>query len=260
MNMGLLHVWAGALAAGTLSVGTLGCSSQSGASSGPGGSSATGGGSEEGGAMSSGSSSSGTTGAAGGDAGSSAADDAQAASDDASSVSSDASSDAATTTDAPALPSPDGGALIDNDRFWKDTTGTPLYSQGGGVLQVGSTYYTWYGVKYGGAPTCALQTPQRARIAKLPSRESPSTPRRIWPPGSSRTRSRSATPAPGSDAWASSTTRLRRSTSSWHKGRRRPLLRHQRLARRHFHVQQRPDELARYRQRRNGRSDDIPGR
>jgi hypothetical protein len=41
-----------------------------------------------------------------------------------------------------------------NDRFWKDTSGTPIYSQGGGVLQVGSTYY-WYGVKYAGAVTYA---------------------------------------------------------------------------------------------------------
>lgn len=43
---------------------------------------------------------------------------------------------------------------IINDRFWKDSSGTPIYSQGGGVLQVGDTYY-WYGVKYGGAPTYA---------------------------------------------------------------------------------------------------------
>ena len=43
-----------------------------------------------------------------------------------------------------------GGATIINDRFWQDTSGTPIYSQGGGVLQVGDTYY-WYGVKYAGA-------------------------------------------------------------------------------------------------------------
>jgi hypothetical protein len=42
--------------------------------------------------------------------------------------------------------------LIQNDRFWKDTAGNPIYSQGGGVIQVGDTYY-WYGVKYNGAPT-----------------------------------------------------------------------------------------------------------
>jgi hypothetical protein len=46
------------------------------------------------------------------------------------------------------------GAAIVNDRFWKDTSGTPIYSQGGGLLQVGDTYY-WYGVKYGGAVTYA---------------------------------------------------------------------------------------------------------
>jgi hypothetical protein len=34
--------------------------------------------------------------------------------------------------------------------FWKDTAGNFIYSQGGGVLRVGDTYY-WYGVKYGGA-------------------------------------------------------------------------------------------------------------
>lgn len=45
---------------------------------------------------------------------------------------------------------------IENDRFWLDTSGTPIYSQGGGVLQVGDTYY-WYGVKYGGAPTYAAK-------------------------------------------------------------------------------------------------------
>ncbi|WP_433934199.1 family 43 glycosylhydrolase [Sorangium cellulosum] len=43
-----------------------------------------------------------------------------------------------------------GGATIFNDTFWKDTSGTPIYSQGGGVLQVGDTYY-WYGVQYRGA-------------------------------------------------------------------------------------------------------------
>ncbi|MET7283670.1 family 43 glycosylhydrolase [Kribbella sp. NPDC005582] len=41
-------------------------------------------------------------------------------------------------------------ATIQNDVFWKDTSGNPIYSQGGGVLKVGSTYY-WYGVKYNGA-------------------------------------------------------------------------------------------------------------
>lgn len=44
---------------------------------------------------------------------------------------------------------PVGGQTIINDRFWKDSAGTPIYSQGGGVLQVADTYY-WYGVKYAG--------------------------------------------------------------------------------------------------------------
>ncbi len=43
---------------------------------------------------------------------------------------------------------------IQNDEFWKDTDGNFIYSQGGGVLQVGDTYY-WYGVKYNGAVTYA---------------------------------------------------------------------------------------------------------
>ena len=43
---------------------------------------------------------------------------------------------------------------IQNDVFWKDTGGNFIYSQGGGVLQVGDTYY-WYGVKYNGAVTYA---------------------------------------------------------------------------------------------------------
>ena len=46
------------------------------------------------------------------------------------------------------------GALIHNDTFWKDSSGTPIYSQGGGVLKVGDTYY-WYGVKYNGAVSYA---------------------------------------------------------------------------------------------------------
>jgi hypothetical protein len=44
--------------------------------------------------------------------------------------------------------------VIINDRFWRDTAGAPIYSQGGGVLQVGDTFY-WYGVRYGGAVTYA---------------------------------------------------------------------------------------------------------
>jgi hypothetical protein len=48
-----------------------------------------------------------------------------------------------------------GAATIVNDTFWKDTSGTPIYSQGGGVLQVGDTYY-WYGVRYRGAPAYVI--------------------------------------------------------------------------------------------------------
>ena len=47
-----------------------------------------------------------------------------------------------------------GGAVIKNDVFWKDTAGSLMYSQGGGVLRAGNTYY-WYGVNYGGAATYA---------------------------------------------------------------------------------------------------------
>ena len=36
---------------------------------------------------------------------------------------------------------------IRNDRFWTDTRGVPIASQGGGILKVGPRYY-WYGVKY----------------------------------------------------------------------------------------------------------------
>ena len=46
------------------------------------------------------------------------------------------------------------GALIRNDVFWKDTAGNNIYSQGGGVLTVGNTYY-WYGVNYAGAASYA---------------------------------------------------------------------------------------------------------
>ena len=49
------------------------------------------------------------------------------------------------------------GALIHNDTFWKDTSGTPIYSQGGGVFTFNGTYY-WYGVKYNGAVSYAANT------------------------------------------------------------------------------------------------------
>jgi hypothetical protein len=43
-------------------------------------------------------------------------------------------------------------SVVQNDAFWKDTSGNPIYSQGGHVLKVGSTYY-WYGTKFNGAVT-----------------------------------------------------------------------------------------------------------
>ncbi|MBQ3426953.1 MAG: hypothetical protein IJH37_07405 [Clostridia bacterium] len=41
----------------------------------------------------------------------------------------------------------DDKQLITNDRFYKDTDGNNLYSQGGGIFKLGDTYY-WYGVRY----------------------------------------------------------------------------------------------------------------
>lgn len=45
-------------------------------------------------------------------------------------------------------------AVITNDAFAKDTSGNPIYAQGGGVFKFGSKWY-WYGVKYNGAVTYA---------------------------------------------------------------------------------------------------------
>jgi hypothetical protein len=56
-----------------------------------------------------------------------------------------------------------GGATILNDTFWEDTSGTPIYSQGGGVLQVGDTYY-WYGVHYSGAPQYVMDPTKNGNI------------------------------------------------------------------------------------------------
>lgn len=54
-------------------------------------------------------------------------------------------------TTAAALAAPQ---TIQNDVFWKDSSNNPIYSQGGGMLKVGNTYY-WYGAKYDGAVTYA---------------------------------------------------------------------------------------------------------
>ncbi|MWB99508.1 family 43 glycosylhydrolase [Agromyces seonyuensis] len=43
-----------------------------------------------------------------------------------------------------------GAGTIENDRFWLDTDGNPIYSQGGGIFRFGDRYY-WYGVRYTGA-------------------------------------------------------------------------------------------------------------
>ncbi len=45
---------------------------------------------------------------------------------------------------------------IRNGVFWKDTSGTPIYSQGGGILKVGGTWY-WYGAKYAEAVSYARE-------------------------------------------------------------------------------------------------------
>lgn len=45
-----------------------------------------------------------------------------------------------------------GSQTINNDVFWKDVSGNPIYSQGGNILKAGNTYY-WYGVRYNGAVT-----------------------------------------------------------------------------------------------------------
>ncbi len=36
---------------------------------------------------------------------------------------------------------------IENNQFWLDTDGNPIFSQGGGIFRFGDTYY-WYGVQY----------------------------------------------------------------------------------------------------------------
>ncbi|NQX26114.1 FIVAR domain-containing protein [Microbacteriaceae bacterium VKM Ac-2854] len=39
---------------------------------------------------------------------------------------------------------------IENNRFWLDTAGNPIFSQGGGIFRFGDRYY-WYGVQYTGS-------------------------------------------------------------------------------------------------------------
>ena len=52
--------------------------------------------------------------------------------------------------------------IIQNDVFWKDQSGNPIFSQGGGILKVGDTYY-WYGVNYGRAATYAADPGSQSR-------------------------------------------------------------------------------------------------
>ncbi|BEL04414.1 family 43 glycosylhydrolase [Actinoplanes sichuanensis] len=63
-----------------------------------------------------------------------------------------ASAKTALVTAAGDLVAADAGTFqtITNDTFWRDTSGNPIYSQGGGVFRFGDTYY-WYGVHYLGA-------------------------------------------------------------------------------------------------------------
>jgi hypothetical protein len=138
----------------------LACSSQSGDSSAPPGAGATGGVSPGGsGAGGSSGQSTGGTAAVAGSGGTSSNTGGASGAGGAGGVSGSSGSSGASGASGASgggtggAPDP-GGATIINDRFWEDTTGTPIYSQGGGVLQVGDTYY-WYGVKYGGAVTYA---------------------------------------------------------------------------------------------------------
>ena len=50
--------------------------------------------------------------------------------------------------------------IIQNNTFWKDTSGKNIYSQGGGIFKFGDTYY-WYGVHYGGADTYAANPSEK---------------------------------------------------------------------------------------------------
>ncbi|MGW0499478.1 family 43 glycosylhydrolase [Streptomyces sp. NPDC003007] len=73
--------------------------------------------------------------------------------DDTSAGTSDvAAAKTALMTAAADLEAADEGTFqtITNNTFWNDTSGNPIYSQGGGVFKFGDTYY-WYGVHYTGA-------------------------------------------------------------------------------------------------------------
>ncbi|MFJ7296751.1 family 43 glycosylhydrolase [Streptomyces collinus] len=73
--------------------------------------------------------------------------------DDTSATTSEvAAAKTALMTSAAGLKAADEGTFqtITNNTFWNDTSGNPIYSQGGGVFKFGDTYY-WYGVHYTGA-------------------------------------------------------------------------------------------------------------
>jgi hypothetical protein len=73
--------------------------------------------------------------------------------DDTSATASEvAAAKTALMTSAADLKAADEGTFqtITNNTFWNDTSGNPIYSQGGGVFKFGDTYY-WYGVHYTGA-------------------------------------------------------------------------------------------------------------
>jgi hypothetical protein len=63
---------------------------------------------------------------------------------------------------------------IENGVFWRDTSGKPIYSQGGGMLKVGDRYW-WYGVKYheavsyAAAPTALAPQPRFSAVTAYSS-------------------------------------------------------------------------------------------
>ncbi|MGC7101055.1 family 43 glycosylhydrolase [Amycolatopsis lurida] len=65
-------------------------------------------------------------------------------------------------TTADELKAADEGTFqtITNNTFWNDTSGNPIYSQGGGVFKFGDTYY-WYGVHYLGAESYRANPTQK---------------------------------------------------------------------------------------------------
>jgi hypothetical protein len=73
-----------------------------------------------------------------------------------------ASAKTALMTAAAELEAADEGVFqtITNNTFWNDTSGNPIYSQGGGVFKFGDTYY-WYGVHYVGAESYRANPTQK---------------------------------------------------------------------------------------------------